>query len=65
MANMKQMDHLQALSQDFSITRDPEVPARPPSTMFRLHVPFDPNLVLGILDAITHVSYVKQVNLLS
>lgn len=25
--------------------------------MFRLHVPLDSNLVLGILDALPHVSY--------
>lgn len=50
------MDHLQALSQDFSTTRNSQVPTRPSPEMFRLHVPFYPDLVPGPLDAFTHVS---------
>jgi len=56
-ANDEQMDHLQALPSDFSVEGNSQIPTRPPSTMFRLHVPFYPDLVLGLLDALAHVSF--------
>jgi hypothetical protein len=51
-----QMDYIQALPPDFPTEGDTQIPARPPKAMFRLHVPFDSNLVLGLLDALPHVS---------
>ena len=53
---MLQVDNLQTLPSDVSIKGNSQISLGPPSTMFRLHVPFYPDLVLGLSDALAHVS---------